>query len=102
MSFYLEVRLPIGLKVKAEYREQFSGTIKTLLGVILEDLEENTNRNYSYFLRERLSKKEKKILVALLQEVREEHHTVDVAVESLNNSPLIDFIQQIERYSNAK
>lgn len=72
MSFYIDIHLPIGFRVEAQFRDKFSGTLKTLLGEILKDLEENTSKHYSYFLRERLSVKEKKMFRVILQEIQEE------------------------------
>lgn len=101
MSFFLDIRLPIGLRVQANFKEQFSGTIKTLLGEVLKDLEDNSSKHYQYFLRERLSQKEKKLLRVILQEVQEEHQTkVGVSMEAIKEIPEIDLTPYLKRYSN--
>lgn len=99
VSFYLDVRLPVGIQIKAEYREQFSGTIRTLLGFVLEDLEERTVKNYQYFLKERLSDKERKVLIGLLRETQKEHSNLEVSMESHQEPPLIDLNPVIRRYT---
>jgi hypothetical protein len=98
MAFYLDIRLPIGFRVKAEYKDQFYGTFKTLLGFVLQDLEERTNKNYTYFLKERLSEKEKKVLIGLLRGVQEEHQ-LSLVLEDHKEEILIDLEPLKRRYT---
>lgn len=99
MSFYIDIHLPIGFRLEAQFRDKFSGTLKTLLGEVLKDLEENTSKHYSYFLRERLSVKEKKMFRVILQEIQEEHLTkVGVSLENLEDLPRIDLRPILDKY----
>lgn len=73
MSFYLDIKLPIGFRVQAGIRKSFYGTMKSLLVEVLRDLEEGGNKHTSYFLKERISPQEKKVMITLLRSIEEEH-----------------------------
>lgn len=100
MSFYLDIKLPIGIKIEASYKEQFYGTLKSLLAEVLKDLEDATSKNYQYFMRERLSSKEKIILRKILQEVQEEHQNkLGLSMENQTNQTMeIDLNPILRRY----
>lgn len=99
MSFYIDIRLPVGIRVEAQVRDKFSGTLKSLLAEILKDLEENTTKHYLYFLRERLSQKERKVFRILLQEIQEEHQSkFGFSLEQLEEVPKLDISPILRRY----
>jgi hypothetical protein len=100
MSFYLDIKLPIGFRVKAEYRKFFSGSMRSLLVCILRDLEKGGLKNTSYFLKERISTEERKVLIALLRSIEEEHeYKLEVSNEALqeNTVQFEPYIRQVLR-----
>lgn len=101
MSFYLDIKLPIGLRLKAGVRKSFNGLMKSLIMEILHDLEEGGTKHYSYFVKERISNNERKMLVAILHEIEKEHdYHLTVSTESKKDPDLVFNVKPFRRYES--
>lgn len=97
--FRIDIKLPIGLEVKFSYKQEFEGLVKSLLLTVLQDLEEGSTSNYSYFINKRINKEEKKRMIKILQLIEEKHQEIDVSLEHFNSCSM-NLKQPFQRYLN--
>lgn len=98
--YRIDIKLPIGLEVKFEYKQEFEGLVKSLLLTVLDDLESRSTSNYNYFIKKRISDKERNRMIEILRLIDEKHHESKEITLEQYSSCSTNFKQPFQRYLN--